>query len=86
MELTQKMDRTPSVVTWVVSTLAAVALGLAGGWYLHPNAAAAQPTAAPAPSAASLEPPRVGGPGGQVGDIDTGSRVGGPGGQLGDVP
>jgi hypothetical protein len=86
MELTQKMNRAPSRAAYVVATAAALGLGLVGGWALHPSAVVAQPAAVAVPSATSPESPRVGGPGGQVGDVDQAPRLGGPGGQVGDAP
>lgn len=89
MELQQNMRRAATrPMTWVAGVLVALALGLVG-WNMRPIVAQPQPALVRMPIVAIIETPRVGGPGGQIGDAplpDQASRVGGPGGQIGDVP
>jgi hypothetical protein len=75
-------------MAWVVAMLFALMVGLMG-WYVRPIAPLTHTTIVSAPIVSSVESPRIGGPGGQIGDApqpDQTSRVGGPGGQFGDAP
>jgi hypothetical protein len=89
MELQQNMRRAATrPMAWVAAVLVALALGLTG-WNMRPIAAPPHPAGVRMPIVASIQSPRVGGPGGQIGDAplpDQTSRVGGPGGQFGDAP
>jgi len=87
MELAPRMRRTPSTpIAWIAATLCALAVGFTAGWYVHPVNSPTQAAAVAPPAVTTVETPRVGGPGGQVGDADPSPRVGGPGGQVGDAP
>ena len=89
MELQQNMRRAATrPMAWVAGVLIALALGLIG-WNMRPIVAPPQPALVSKPIVSIIESPRVGGPGGQIGDAtlpDQTTRVGGPGGQIGDVP
>jgi len=89
MELRQNMRRAATrPMAWVAAVSVALALGLVG-WNMRPIVASPHPPLVRTPSVASIETPRGGGPGGQIGDAplpDQTSRVGGPGGQVGDAP
>lgn len=89
MELQQNMRRAATrPMAWVAAAMVALALGLIG-WNMRPLATPPHPAGFRMPSVASVQSPRVGGPGGQIGDAplsDQTTRVGGPGGQVGDAP
>jgi hypothetical protein len=86
MELRQNVRRVATrPIAWLFAVLVALAIGLIGFYALQGNTHT-HPTGAGTPTVTSLDPPRNGGPGGQVGDADQASRVGGPGGQIGDAP
>jgi hypothetical protein len=89
MELRQNMRlATTRPIAWVVATLIALMVGLTSGYVLASSTLGRQ-TSAGARPVSSLESPRNGGPGGQLGDAAQpaqASRGGGPGGQLGDAP
>lgn len=86
MELRQNMRHaTTRPMAWVATLLIALVLGLIG-WYVIGSSAPRPQTGVVTPHATSIESPRIGGPGGQVGDADQAPRVGGPGGQVGDAP
>lgn len=87
MGLTKSMHRSPSTpVAWIAATLCALAVGFAAGWYVHPDNSTTLAADVTAPPVISVGSPRIGGPGGQVGDADPSPRAGGPGGQIGDAP
>jgi hypothetical protein len=89
MEFQKNMRRAATrPMAWVAGVLVALALGLIG-WNMRPIVSPPQSTLVDKPVVAILESPRVGGPGGQIGDAplpEQSTRVGGPGGQIGDVP
>ena len=86
MELRQNMRIAATRPTaWLAAVLLAVALGLIS-LYAFQGSTPAHTTGIGTPPMTSVDPPRNGGPGGQVGDLDQASRVGGPGGQIGDAP
>ncbi len=86
MELRQNMRQAATrPMAFVVAVLFALMLALIG-WYVRPISAVNHSTGVRAPIVTSVESPRSGGPGGQIGDPDQTSRVGGPGGQIGDAP
>jgi hypothetical protein len=88
MELRQNTRlATTRPIAWVVAVLIALMFGLLGGYVLASSALTRQ-TGIGAPPIVSVESPRIGGPGGQLGDAplpDQTSRAGGPGGQIGDA-
>jgi hypothetical protein len=85
MELRQNMRIAATRPTaWLAALLFAVALGLITLYALQGSTA--HTTGIRTPPMTSVDPPRNGGPGGQVGDPDQAARVGGPGGQIGDAP
>jgi hypothetical protein len=89
MELRQNIRRvTTRPMAWVVAILLGLMVGLMG-WYVRPITAPTHSTVVSTRIVNSVESPRIGGPGGQIGDApqpDQTSRVGGPGGQFGDAP
>ena len=86
MELRQNMRSvTIRHIAWLAAILVALALGLTS-WYALQSSTPTHPITVDKPPIASVDHPRNGGPGGQVGDPDQASRVGGPGGQIGDAP
>lgn len=89
MELQQNIRRAATrPMAWVAVVSVAVLLALIG-WYMRPIGALSHATGLRTPIVISVESPRIGGPGGQIGDAPQPgqtSRVGGPGGQLGDAP
>ena len=89
MELQQNLSRAATrPMAWGAAVSVALLLALIG-WYMRPIGALSHATGLRTPIVASVESPRVGGPGGQIGDAplpDQTSRVGGPGGQIGDAP
>lgn len=89
MELRQNIRHAATrPMAFVGAVLFAVLLALIG-WYVRPISAVNHPTGVRAPIVTSVESPRSGGPGGQIGDApqpDQTTRVGGPGGQFGDAP
>jgi len=86
MELRQNMRRvTARPIAWLAAILVALALGLIS-WYALQSSTPTHQIGVDKPPIVSLEPPRNGGPGGQVGDPDQASRTAGPGGQIGDAP
>ncbi len=85
MELRQNMRSVMSrSIAWLTAMLVALVLGLIS-WYAFESGAATHPTGVNKPPMTSIDAPRNGGPGGQVGDPDQTSRTGGPGGQIGDA-
>jgi hypothetical protein len=86
MELRQNMRIAATRPTaWFAAVLIALAIGLISLYTLQ-GSTPAHTIGVGAPPMTSVDPPRNGGPGGQVGDPDQASRVGGPGGQIGDAP
>jgi len=89
MELRQNIPHAATrPMALVVAVLIALILALVG-WYMRPISAVNLSTGVRAPIVTSVESPRSGGPGGQIGDApqpDQTTRVGGPGGQFGDAP
>jgi hypothetical protein len=86
MELRQNLRHaTTRPMAWVATLVIALALALVG-WYVIGSSAPRSQAGVATPQATSIESPRIGGPGGQVGDPDQAPRVGGPGGQIGDAP
>lgn len=74
-------------IAWAVAVLIALMLGLISGYVLA-SSAQTRSTGAGTPPLAVVESPRIGGPGGQLGDVplpNQAARAGGPGGQLGDA-
>jgi hypothetical protein len=89
MELRQNIRHaTTRPMALVVAILSGLILGLMV-WYVRPITTLTHPTIVRTPIVTSVESPRSGGPGGQIGDApqpDQTTRVGGPGGQFGDAP
>ncbi len=86
MELRQNMRSvTTRPIAWLAAIFVALALGLIS-WYALQSSTPTHQIGVDKPSIASVDPPRNGGPGGQVGDPAQASRTGGPGGQIGDAP
>ena len=89
MELRQNIPHAATrPMALVVAVLIALILALVG-WYMRPISAVNLSSGVRAPIVTSVESPRSGGPGGQIGDApqpDQTTRVGGPGGQFGDAP
>jgi hypothetical protein len=86
MELRQNMRSvTTRPIAWLTAILVALAMGLIS-WYALQSSAPTRLPGIAKPPIISVDLPRNGGPGGQVGDPDQAARVGGPGGQIGDAP
>jgi hypothetical protein len=89
MELQQNLRRAATrPMAWGAAASVVLLLAIIG-WYMRPIGALSHATVLRTPIVAIVESPRVGGPGGQIGDAplsDQASRAGGPGGQIGDAP